>query len=119
MENLWIVFALISAFSLATSDALTKKALSIHNEYLIAWLRLLLSLPLLLIALMFVPVPSLDDKFYKAFIFALPLEIAAIILYKGIEGLAIKFKSAVPLTHARLPDNNLIPYARRKGLSCR
>lgn len=81
MENLWIVFALISAFSLATSDALTKKALSIHNEYLIAWLRLLLSLPLLLTALMFVPVPSLDDKFYKAFIFALPLEIAAIILY--------------------------------------
>lgn len=102
MENFWIPFALIAAFSLATSDALTKKALSIHNEYLIAWLRLLLSLPLLLISLLFVPVPALDRDFYIAFFAALPLEIAAIILYiKALKvsplSLTLPFLSLTPV----------------------
>lgn len=101
MENLWVLFALIAAFSLATSDALTKKALSIHNEYLIAWLRLLLSLPLLLISLLFVPVPTLDSDFYIAFFTALPLEIIAIILY-------IKALKASPLS-LTLPFLSLTP----------
>lgn len=81
MTNLWVVFALISAFTLATSDALTKKALALHNEYLIAWLRLLLSLPFLWLSMLFVPVPALDKDFYMAFSCALPLEISVIILY--------------------------------------
>lgn len=81
MGNLWVLIALVSAFSLATSDALTKRALSIHNEYLIAWLRLLLSLPVLLASLLFVEIPSVDGDFYKAFLSALPLEILAMILY--------------------------------------
>lgn len=102
MENLWIVFALISAFTLATSDALTKKALSIHNEYLIAWLRLLLSLPLLLISFLFVTIPSLDKEFYIAFFCALPLEVAAIILYiKALKvsplSLSLPFLSLTPV----------------------
>lgn len=81
MSNLWIILALVSAFTLATSDALTKKALALHNEYLIAWLRLVLSLPFLLLTMLFVPVPSLDADFFIAFSCALPLEIIAIIFY--------------------------------------
>jgi len=38
--------ALLSAFSLATSDALSKKELQGNNEYLIAWFRLIFTLPL-------------------------------------------------------------------------
>lgn len=101
MENIWIIFALIAAFTLATSDALTKKALSLHNEYLIAWLRLLLALPLLLISMLFVPIPDLDRYFYIAFLTALPLEVAAIIFY-------IKALKASPLS-LTLPFLSLTP----------
>jgi len=75
------VITIISALTLATSDALTKKALSHSNEYLVAWVRLLFSIPLLFVLLLFVPIPELDYAFYKAFILALPLEIIAIVLY--------------------------------------
>ncbi|MDP2753601.1 MAG: DMT family transporter [Nitrospirota bacterium] len=81
MPYTWVFLALISAFTLATSDALTKKALAQTNEYLVAWFRLLFSIPLLLLFWIFVPVPKLDIEFYKAFALALPLEIIAIILY--------------------------------------
>lgn len=102
MENLWVLFALLAAFSLATSDALTKKALTIHNEYLIAWLRLLLALPALLISLFFIPVPDLGKDFYTAFLIALPLEIIAMIFYiKALKlsplSLTLPFLSLTPV----------------------
>jgi drug/metabolite transporter (DMT)-like permease len=81
MPNLWIVLSLTSAFSLATSDALTKRIITPANEYAIAWLRIVYSLPMLATALAFTPIPSLDATFYLAFCAALPLEIAAILLY--------------------------------------
>ena len=81
MAYTWVSLALISAFTLATSDALTKRALARSNEYLVAWFRILFSIPLLLLIRFFVPVPKLDIEFYKAFAFALPLEIIAIIFY--------------------------------------
>src|SRR4030043_1300881 len=81
MPYIWVFLALISAFTLATSDALTKKALTDSNEFLVAWFRLLFSLPLLLFLYIFVPIPKLDIEFYKAFVLALPLEIIALVLY--------------------------------------
>jgi len=81
MTNLWVVLSLISAFSLATSDALSKKALQGNNEYLVAWFRLVFTMPVLLVAMFFTPVPELDNDFYKAFCIALPLEIVTVILY--------------------------------------
>jgi drug/metabolite transporter (DMT)-like permease len=77
----WVVLSLVSAFALATSDALTKKALGSYDEYLIAWLRLVCALPLLVAALCFVPIPPLDRDFFLASLTALPLEIIALILY--------------------------------------
>jgi drug/metabolite transporter (DMT)-like permease len=102
MENLWVLLALISALLLATSDALSKKALVAHDEYVIAWLRLLLSLPLLLACLPFVEVPRLDKEFYTAFLTALPLEVAALILYtKALKtsplSLTLPFLSLTPV----------------------
>ena len=81
MAYTWVLLSLISAFTLATSDALTKKALTDSNEFLVAWFRLLFSLPLLLFLYIFVPIPKLDIEFYKAFVLALPLEIIAMVLY--------------------------------------
>ncbi len=81
MLSTWILLSLLSAFTLATSDALTKRALKTCNEYLVAWFRLLFSLPLLLFFLIMFPRPNLDSEFFKAFIIALPLEILSVILY--------------------------------------
>jgi drug/metabolite transporter (DMT)-like permease len=81
MSYTWVLLSLVSAFTLATSDALTKKALTRQNEYLVAWCRLLFSLPLLLLLWTSVPRPKLDPYFWGAFVLALPLEIMALILY--------------------------------------
>ncbi len=81
MTHTWVLLSLISAFTLATSDAFTKKALAKGNEYLVGLFRLLFSLPFLLCLLFFVPAPRLDREFYIAFAFALPLEIAAWVFY--------------------------------------
>ncbi len=78
---MWIIFSLLTAFSLATSDALTKRALSARNVYFVAWLRLIFALPLLAVCMLFVDIPPLDRTFWLAVSCALPLEIAAIILY--------------------------------------
>jgi drug/metabolite transporter (DMT)-like permease len=81
MTQTWVLLSLISAFTLATSDAFTKKALANGNEYLVGLFRLLFSLPFLFCLLFFVPVPRVDREFYVAFAFALPLEIAAWVFY--------------------------------------
>ncbi|MEW6162078.1 MAG: DMT family transporter [Nitrospirota bacterium] len=81
MDYSWVLLSLISAFTLATSDALTKKALTSSNEYIVAWLRLIFSLPLLFVIFLFIPVPELDRAFYTAFLLSLPLEILSIVLY--------------------------------------
>jgi drug/metabolite transporter (DMT)-like permease len=77
----WIPLALLCAFSLATSDALAKRALQRHNEYVVLWLRLLLASPILLATLFFIPIPKPAPEFYRAMFTALPLEAVASILY--------------------------------------
>jgi drug/metabolite transporter (DMT)-like permease len=81
MDYSWVLLSLIAAFTLATSDALTKKTLTSHNEYIVAWLRILFSLPLLIIIFFLIPIPELDKEFYTAFALSLPLELLSIILY--------------------------------------
>jgi drug/metabolite transporter (DMT)-like permease len=78
---MWIIYALLTAVFLATSDALTKRALASRDEYFVAWARLLFALPLLLTSLLFVEIPPLNKTFWTAALSAVPLEIAAIILY--------------------------------------
>jgi drug/metabolite transporter (DMT)-like permease len=102
MLHSWVFLSLLSAFTLATSDAITKKVLNGNNEYLVAWFRLLFSVPFLVILWMFIPVPRLDTEFYLAFVCALPLEIIAMVLYiKALKfsplSLTLPFLSLTPL----------------------
>ena len=102
MLSSWIFLALVSAFTFATSDALTKKALVRSNMYLVAWFRILFSLPILLSVLLFIPKPHLDSTFYASFAAALPIEILALILYmKAIQAsplsLTLPFLSLTPV----------------------
>jgi len=78
---LWIIYALLTAFFLATSDALTKRVLAARDEYFVAWIRLVFALPVLLVSFLFIDIPRLDRIFWSATLIALPLEVIAIILY--------------------------------------
>ena len=102
MTNLWVFLSLLSAFSLATSDALSKKELQGNNEYLVAWFRLIFTLPLLLGFMVFIPVPELDHEFFRAFLIALPLEVVTVVLY-------IKALKLSPLS-LTLPFLSLTPF---------
>ena len=75
MAVVWILLSLLSAFSLATSDAFTKRALETCNEYLV------FSIPILVALLLWLPRPHLDTQFFSAFVIALPLEVLSIVLY--------------------------------------
>lgn len=101
MEHLWVVLSVVSAFSLATSDACAKKAVEQGNEYLVAWLRLVFTLPVLLPALILAPVPRIGNDFLSAFLTALPVELVTIVLY-------IKALKASPL-NLTLPFLALTP----------
>ena len=81
MMTLWLPLTILSAFTLATSDALTKKALAGHNEYLVSWLRLLPSVPIFLVALLFIPTPHLKPEFFICVFTAAPLEALTVFLY--------------------------------------
>jgi drug/metabolite transporter (DMT)-like permease len=102
MNQPWIILSLVCAFSLATSDALTKKALRPDNELLIAWLRFSLSLPAMIVYLLLSPMPQVDGTFVMAFSAALPLEILAVVLYiKALRisplSMTLPFQSLTPL----------------------
>lgn len=108
MENAWVGLSLLAAFSLATSDAFAKKALAAHNEYLIAWLRLVVALPGLFAILLFIPIPPLDKEFFAASLIALPFEIAAMVLYiKALKvsplSLTLPFLSLTPVFLIAVP----------------
>jgi uncharacterized membrane protein len=77
----WLFLALLSAFSLSTADALSKKVLRSADDFVIVWVREGYALPFLLAALVFIPVPSLDGTFWLTVVVLLPLEIIALILY--------------------------------------
>lgn len=100
---LWFYLALLCALSLATSDALVKRALdSGHNDYLVAWLRLLWAVPVILPLYFILPAPVPGPDFYRAALLALPLELAALVLYvKALKlsplSLTVPFLALTPL----------------------
>jgi uncharacterized membrane protein len=106
---LWVLLALGAAFSIATSDALTKKALtggestsSGEDEYLVAWARLLFTLPVLGGLWFFIDIPEFDSTFFYAFMISLPLEGVTVFLYiKALKlsplSLTLPFLSLTPL----------------------
>lgn len=103
MSISWVFLSLVAAFSLATSDALAKRSLSGGNEYIVAWLRLVFTLPLLFMIWPYVPRPELDSQFYEAFLIALPVELVTVVLY-------IKALKASPLS-LTLPFLAITPVA--------
>lgn len=99
---LWILFAFITAFSLSTADALSKRAMQKSDEYVIAWVREGYALPFIALSFFFIPIPHLDVTFWLCVLTLLPLEITALILYaKAIKesplSLTIPFMALSPV----------------------
>ncbi len=78
---MWVLLTLVCALSLATSDALTKRALRVADERLAAWLRLLVCAPPLLALLLIVERPPIDGYFWLALGAGMPLEVLSFYLY--------------------------------------
>jgi drug/metabolite transporter (DMT)-like permease len=99
---MWVVLSLLSAFSLATTDALSKKSLERSPEWVVVWIRFLFALPYLAVVFLFIEVPALDKVFWFSILILLPLEMIAVVLYiKAINqsplSLTIPFLSLTPV----------------------
>jgi drug/metabolite transporter (DMT)-like permease len=102
IEDMWVVLALLCALSVATADALTKRALEDEGEFLVGWLRLLFAAPGMAFILLSIEWPSVDAGFYRAIALALPLEVLAYALYvRALRvsplGLTLPFLAFTPL----------------------
>ena len=96
------MYAFICALSVATIDALSKKALIDNDPYFVAWVRVGFAVPLLLFALPFIEIPRLDNVFFIITSILLPLDIIALLLYlRAINisplSLTLPFLSLTPL----------------------
>jgi drug/metabolite transporter (DMT)-like permease len=107
----WVGYALLSAFCLATADALMKKFFSRHGAppepdvtalpYLAAWARLLYATPWLVALLLLIDIPPVDRTFWRLLVVMIPLELVALVLY-------VKALQASPLS-LTLPLLSLTP----------
>lgn len=81
-RDVWVLLTLICALSLATADAVTKRVLGGDEDpWVVGWLRLVFTMVPLSAMFLFIETPELDGEFYRAFVAALPFELAAFALY--------------------------------------
>lgn len=78
---LWLPLSLLAAFTLATTDALTKRFFSDLSPYEMAMVRLLYTLPWLIVLLFFIPIVTPHTGYFIAVAAAVPLEICALYCY--------------------------------------
>ena len=77
----WILLSLLSAFTLATADACTKRYLSGESPEALVLIRFGIPGLLLLPILFFHPIPAVPTAFWIWTLSAVPLEIIAMLLY--------------------------------------
>lgn len=78
---MWVLYALLSALSLSSADAVSKKVLERADESVVAWSRFLFAAPFLLVLLFWVPIPSLSGTFWTIILILIPIELVALVLY--------------------------------------
>ncbi|HRT61203.1 MAG TPA: DMT family transporter [Syntrophales bacterium] len=77
----WFFPAILSAVSLATADAVTKRYFSDASAYEMGLVRLLSALPWILLSLFFIPWVRPDGVFFLCILIALPMEATAFFCY--------------------------------------
>ncbi|MGQ9920240.1 MAG: EamA family transporter [Desulfobacca sp.] len=81
MAYSWLLWGLASALSLATADALMKRFFAHLTPYGMMLVRLGYAVPILSLGWLWTPRPALGPAFFPAVAAALPLEVAASLLY--------------------------------------
>ncbi len=99
---MWIFYTLLTAFLLASSDAITKDLLNCYSPWQVIRARFILALIFLAPLPLIYGFPTLDGTFWLAAGADLPLEVLALLLYlKAIEvsplSLSLPFLSFTPL----------------------
>jgi uncharacterized membrane protein len=102
MSGMWIFYTLLTAFFLASSDAITKDLLTSYSPWQVIRARFILALVFLAPLPFIYGFPSLDATFWIAAGTDLPLEVLALLLYlRAIEvsplSLSLPFLSFTPL----------------------
>ncbi len=78
----WFIYAFVCALSLATADALSKRALDGNvDPYIVAWVRVGYTAPIMVLIVPFIDIPELDSVFFVVTFLSLPLDIIAVLLY--------------------------------------
>lgn len=77
----WFLFASLTAVSESCKDLFSKIGLRTMNEYLVSWVMMTFSLPLLGIGVLWTGIPELGDEYLKVLIIHGTLNTLAIILY--------------------------------------
>ncbi len=79
----WIVLSLLSAVFMAIVNLATKQVSNNEklNEYSVAWIRAVTTLPILWIVLFFEGMPVVDSRFWLLLLIMIPLEIVGTLFY--------------------------------------
>ncbi|MFQ5685589.1 MAG: EamA family transporter [Candidatus Scalindua sp.] len=99
----WFIYAFVCALSLATADALSKKALDDDTDpYIVAWARTGYAAPFIAVIIPFIDIPELDRVFFMITFLAVSLDIIAVLLYiRAIKvsplSLTLPFLSLTPI----------------------
>jgi len=78
---LWVLYSILSAFSLATANAFTKRISHKVDDYVMVFTRFLYATPFLLSLLFFIPIPKLGSSFWSVLLIVAILDVIAAILY--------------------------------------
>ncbi len=78
---MWYLITVLSGFSFATADALSKKESRYMSSIHLAWVREAFALPFLLPILFFIDIPKLDAVFWIAMIICVGMDLVTTILY--------------------------------------
>lgn len=93
----WLSLSLLSAVSLATADAITKRSFSDTTAFEMGLVRLLSALPWIVLSLFFIPWVKPDKVFFLCILAALPLEAAAFFCYmKAIKTSPLSLSLTLP-----------------------
>jgi drug/metabolite transporter (DMT)-like permease len=78
---LWVPFSFFTAIFESAKDVVSKKNLTNHDPYLIAWALRVYSLPILVPLVFLSPLPSIDKSFWYALLAGGSLNVVSTILY--------------------------------------
>jgi drug/metabolite transporter (DMT)-like permease len=77
----WFVFAFLTALFESAKDVLSKRGLMHVDEYVAAWALRFFATPIVILLLLFIPIPKLGNEFWAALLVSGALNIISTVIY--------------------------------------